>query len=51
MGNIFSSLIVTFALLLAATGFGLWAASETTTDRTTAHHFALRMSSQIELPR
>ena len=39
MGNILRLLVVTFALLLGATGFGLWAATATT-DRATAHHFA-----------
>ena len=50
MSNILSSLVVTSALLLAAIGFGLWAAA-TTTDRATAHHFEWREGSKLELPR
>jgi hypothetical protein len=50
MGNIFSSLVVTFALLLAATGIGVWAAA-TTTDNARPYHFELQVGSQLELPR
>jgi hypothetical protein len=41
MANILSLLVVTSALLLSATGIGLWA--DATTPR--------QMSSQLELPR
>jgi hypothetical protein len=50
MGNILRLLVVTFALLLGATGFGLWAATATTTDRTTAHHFAGGLDLPTRIP-
>jgi hypothetical protein len=50
MGNTLSLLVVTSALLLGATGFGLWATA-TMTDRATAHHFEWREGSKLDLPR
>jgi hypothetical protein len=50
MANIFSVVVVTFALLVAATGIGLWAAAPAP-DRATASYLELRLGSQLELPR
>jgi hypothetical protein len=50
MGNNLRLLVVTFALLMAATAFGLWAAARTT-DRATAHRFELNGGSTLLLPR
>ena len=47
MGNTLRLLVVTFALLMAATAFGLWAAART---HPTAHHYELQGSS-LGLPR
>jgi hypothetical protein len=50
MGNILRLLVVTFALLMAASAFGLWAAARTS-DRLTAHQFELQEGSALLLPR
>jgi hypothetical protein len=46
MANILRLLVVTSALLLSATGIGLWAAATSADDATPR-----QMSSQLELPR
>jgi hypothetical protein len=50
MGNSLRLLVVPFALLIAATAFGLWAAARTT-DHATAHRFELQESRMLVLPR
>ena len=48
MENSLRLLVVTFALLMAATAFGLWAAARTTEG---AHHFKLQGNTTLVLPR
>jgi hypothetical protein len=48
MGDNLRLLVVTFALLMAATAFGLWAAARTTDG---AHHFKLQGNTTLVLPR
>jgi hypothetical protein len=50
MGNSLGLLVVTLALLIAATAFGLWAAARTA-DHATAHRFELQESRMLVLPR